>query len=113
MLMPDIVHDCQRSAVVVVRGASCPAGEVATGADGVVDVQPAMARAAAHDTARAVSVALGRANILETRWGNGMTAILPHPAVCPGPVRAPRAAPRASAALRRRRPGAVPPGRGG
>src|SRR5215472_17813573 len=93
MWMPDTVHDCQRSAVVAVRGASCPAGEVATGADGVVDVQPAMARAAAHDTARAVSAVFGRANTLVTRWGNGMTAILPHPAECTDPVRARGAAP--------------------
>jgi hypothetical protein len=88
MLMPDTMHECQCGAVVPVRGAACPAGEVATGAFGEVDVQPAMASAAAHDSASAVRAAFGRANALETRWGNGMTAILPHPAVCADPVRA-------------------------
>ena len=85
--MPDTVHECQASAAVPACGASCPAGEVATGGDDVADVQPAMARAAAHDNARAVSLAFGRASVLKTRWGNGMTAILPHPAVCADPDR--------------------------
>src|SRR5690348_15010100 len=101
MPMPDSVHECQCTAVVPVCGASCPAGEVATGADDVADVQPAMARTAAHDKARAVSVALGRAGTLKTRWGNGMTAILPHPAVCAGPAGVPGPLLRANAPLRR------------